>query len=924
MILKVQFIFLLTVTLLSRSVSQYYTANSDVYFRKGPSTSYEVLDVIKAGDTIVLIEGTSTTWAKINFNGNEGYASLRFFERIPVLEEKEENVTLSEPAKSEGSNTFFNFWFVWFILGGLISTLIYFGGRGNRNKTLAVLLSLFTGFMGLQKFYLGKIFPGLFSLLFFWTFIPLLIGFWDTIKLALMNEHSFQLKYNEIPQKTPKSKLPKEEKEKPTRKKYTTALSDNNSIPYSISNSEGNKSRMVVETKKPLEAADDKITDKISLDLNERKVRENPLPKSDFSIGIHEATNIKSNQNGNYNFSRGYPHISEEKNKSKQVQSDNVNKDFDSGIIDIINEDLDIQIPDSGPLSEPSSAKSTISNVPYWNQFYVYSYEDISRANYAQKRFYNQFRSRMLNGLVTDIDGNTNYAFILYFDFLREFEVHQDVIKLENQLKLLGKCCSRTRNYSLNSLIEILRKRNDEYSINRVEKLQDPYTRYELGFSDYDPFTYRLGRRYKEKLDLTGEEEAWLNKFQNPSNVFNSIEGCCIIIIRLFLDTLTSLEEELKSEGVELDSEIGILKDQVKSKKSSYNNVYDFNYMEERVQEEIFLTFFRRAENAVRENLYHKRKISEDFSITEKQLNVQFEERLGNKFNEILNQNNNSIPEPDLPTKIALNSQNVNRWKVEFEKIASHLKRKDKVKFISEVEELEIANQKNPNIENIFFEASKAIAKQDKTKALEYYVKYIHYDINSDKIHNRKLTKTVQKSLFNDKEQLNEFEKIIQQLIYNKNLDDALTAVKEFYKPKRKKIVLNKKEIEDVKKKHNTTVDILSGYLEDKESVGEEDSEEVEMSFTNERGSNDSIFIDSLSLNILQEELIIRIAQNGFSIQQQQVEEIALKHGQLKNQLIDGINDGCSDSLEGEFLIEEDEDFYIIEESFYEDLIKKH
>lgn len=919
MILKVQFIFLLTVTFLSQSGAQFYTADSDVYFRKGPSTSYEVLDVIKAGDTIELIEEISSTWAKINFNGNEGYASLRFFENILVLEEKEENITFSEAATSEGTSTFFNFWFVWLIFGGLISTLIYFGGRGNRNRTLSVLLSLFTGFMGLQKFYLGKIFPGLLSLLFFWTFIPLLIGFWDTVKLALMDEHRFQLKYN----KTPKPKLPKKEKDKLTGKKYTTAVPDNSSpLPYSISNSGGYKNRMVVETKKPLETAPDTITDKNSLGLNQSKVSENPSTKSDFSIGIHEAPKIKPNQNGNYNLSRGYPHLSEEKNKAKQVPSVNVNKDFDSGIIDIINEDLDIQIPDSGSLSQPGSAKSTINNVPFWNQFYVYSYEDISRANHAQKRFYFHFRSRMLDGLVTDIDGNTNYAFILYFDFLGEFEIHQDVVKLENQLKLLGKCCSRTRSYSINSLMQILRKRNDEYSVNRLEKLQDPYTRYELGFSDYDPFSYRLGRRYKEKLDLTGEEEAWLNKFHNPSNVFNSIDGCCIIIIRLFLDTLTSLEEELKSEGVELDSEINILKDQVKNEKSSYHNVYDFNYMEERVQEEVFLTFFRRAENAVRENLFHKRKISEDFSITEKQLNVQFEERLGNKFNEILKRNNNSIPEPDLSTKIALNAQNVNRWKFEFEKIASHLNKKDNIKFISDVEELEIANQQNPNIENIFFEASKVIAKHDKTKALEYYVRYINYDINSDKIHNRKLTKTVQKSLFKDDEQLHEFERIIQKLISNKSLEDALNAVRQFYIPKRRKIVLNKMEIEDVKKKHNTTIDILSGYLDDEENPGEEDSEEVEMSFTVGPVSNNSIFIDCLSLNILQEELIRRIAENGFSIQQQIVEKIALKHGQLKNQLIDGINDVCSESLDGEFLIEEDEEFYIIEESFYKVLIK--
>ena len=126
------------------------------------------------------------------------------------------------------------------------------------------------------------------------------------------------------------------------------------------------------------------------------------------------------------------------------------------------------------------------------------------------------------------------------------------MVKLERQFKLLGECCSKTRNYSLHSLLEILRNRNDQYSVKRLEKLQDPYSRFELGFSDYDPYSYRLGRRFKEKLNLTEKEEAWLNKFHNPSNVFNSIEGCCTLIIQIYLDTLARLEKDLKSEGNEL------------------------------------------------------------------------------------------------------------------------------------------------------------------------------------------------------------------------------------------------------------------------------------------------------------------------------------------------------------------------------------
>ena len=65
--------------------------------------------------------------------------------------------------------------------------------------------------------------------------------------------------------------------------------------------------------------------------------------------------------------------------------------------------------------------------------------------------------------------------------------------------------------------------------------------------------------------------------------------------------------------------------------------------------------------------------------------------------------------------------------------------------FIDGIIALEQTNQKNPNIENIFYDVSKFIAKYDKIQALKYYAKYIYYDLKSVKFDNKEFSKTIQK-----------------------------------------------------------------------------------------------------------------------------------------------------------------------------------
>ena len=64
-----------------------------------------------------------------------------------------------------------------------------------KSRSVAILLAIFLGGLGLHKFYLNRPGVGLLYILFCWTFIPALIGLIEGLGYALMSEDSFQEQY---------------------------------------------------------------------------------------------------------------------------------------------------------------------------------------------------------------------------------------------------------------------------------------------------------------------------------------------------------------------------------------------------------------------------------------------------------------------------------------------------------------------------------------------------------------------------------------------------------------------------------------------------------------------------------------------------------------------------------------------------------
>lgn len=65
-----------------------------------------------------------------------------------------------------------------------------------KSRGLAACLAFFTGGIGLHRFYLGNWMAGLVYLVFCWTLIPTLAGWFEAIKYALMDDVEFQARYS--------------------------------------------------------------------------------------------------------------------------------------------------------------------------------------------------------------------------------------------------------------------------------------------------------------------------------------------------------------------------------------------------------------------------------------------------------------------------------------------------------------------------------------------------------------------------------------------------------------------------------------------------------------------------------------------------------------------------------------------------------
>lgn len=455
----------------------------------------------------------------------------------------------------------------------------------------------------------------------------------------------------------------------------------------------------------------------------------------------------------------------------------------------------------------------------------------------------------------------------------------------------------------------------------------------------------QLGTQYRYKLGLKKQQVDWLNKLWAPQNVFIAIKGCCVATIQLYLQVMPALERELSRDGSSLAQLVGQSQQESSRLRRAVPNPYgwsefDDRYLREQTQITIYATIFRRCENLVREVYGNKRKLAPEFSGLDETVVLNLETQLGRPLEVLLRSLVGTIQPPDEATELELNLQNVARWKQQFEGLALRLSATSISEFVEGVTQLGQRNARNPALEHIFFEASRIVAKYDREEALRFFLQYVYHDLRSVTVNNKVLAKTIQKSLFPQPEHLQRFEALVSQLVSDKNLPQALSQVPTVYARQRRKIELDLGAIREVQHQHAGTVELLSEYLQDEPepvapsipAAAQESAPVIASAKMPEENiqlavptsapvalTSSSPATSGWGLTTIQETLLTRFAEQGLMLPQAEVEAFARKHGALRNQLIDSINEQCYERLD-DVLIEEEGDTYTIYESYYQQL----
>ncbi|PZX57582.1 SH3 domain-containing protein [Algoriphagus ratkowskyi] len=593
----------------------------------------------------------------------------------------------------------------------------------------------------------------------------------------------------------------------------------------------------------------------------------------------------------------------------------------------IKNDESIIDVASGFSKSDPIPKKEEVSLlVPTWNHRYVYSKSDLNYASGEQKEFYYHFKGKFLEGIVLNIMGNTNYAFVLLFDLLDDYKSHKDISLLESQINNLGNNFYKTRSYSIKFLNDIRRERGlipglDNKFGQRIEIKPEQESYYD---SEPDYVYWKVGSKYKEKLDLNDLEVGLLNKLWESTTNFCGIEFCYFQVIRLYLDAIAVFADQCEKSGSNLEEEFLVASDLIARKIFRYRKgSANYKMSVKNTSDEFYTTIFKLCENALRQHYGHKRKLSTEIRYSDPSINEQFEAKILVPFSSVIGGLAGEIPDPDEATQKELNFLNTSRWKDEFQRICTDFSGDEKV-FIDDIFKLGELNAKNPSIENIFYEASKFIASKHKESSLILYMHYLYHDLKSVKFDNKQLTKTIQRNLFKTQEQVEQFETIVSNLLKTQDLGKAVAAVSQLYAIKRKRIKLDRNSIEDVKQQHAGTVNLLNEYLQDEEEEAvvefkEEtsESEEIEIHIDSVlQTKTESKFLEEIEFKPIHYTALELFAKNNFTVPISKFELFAKLNGVFRNQLIESINDACYEVLD-DILIEEDGDFYTIETSYF-------
>ena len=430
----------------------------------------------------------------------------------------------------------------------------------------------------------------------------------------------------------------------------------------------------------------------------------------------------------------------------------------------------------------------------------------------------------------------------------------------------------------------------------------------------------RYGNLNKEKLNLSKDEVKLLNLIWVTGNVFTEIEQCAAESAKLYLHIVTKLESYYNDKGANF---LGILEslDKVVRRNYSYNEYFpDYNSP---VTSQILNDLFKLSENSIREHYRHTRK--RDTSTVYQHFKKELDFNAQDYIESAIASYQSKISEPTSNTLLSLNELNRARWKDSFAEIKAKKTTLTPKELLLATEKLIQENERNSSIANIHFEAMKLFSSINRITALKFYVNYYASKLKTKKSKIKPLPKNVSKKVFANKNQEEQFHKILVILRSDGQLIKAINEVPTVFKVQRKKIKINQQEVLKINETHKETVEKLNIIL----NVEEEDilSEEVKSKPTVinkiEEKNLESIFGKtpdkgqsiSISFDPIQKAILLLFKGNNLSLTDEQVSAFAKKNRKFKGQLINGINELFYE-IEEDVLIEDDDGLFSINQDY--------
>jgi hypothetical protein len=619
-----------------------------------------------------------------------------------------------------------------------------------------------------------------------------------------------------------------------------------------------------------------------------------------------------------------------------RLQQDTPSPSVCQGSVSMITPNAELAIIDITPdanLHASTGTKEQIVDVPYWGHYYVYSCSEINRASHEQKQFYFRFKNRFLEGECLDLNGNTNYAFILLYDLLSDYDRHRDIVKLEKQLKLLGQHYPKTKSYANSFLIQRMKNKGDNEGAERIWEEDHDY--------------WKLGSKYRNELQLNREEVKHLNDLYYTYTKFNGLGFCMTEIVKIYCSVISELKNKYARDGTTLDLAIKSVGDLIIQKR--YGTRKDKYYVQSIVKE-LYTFIFKHCENAIREHYRCVPKLNINLTSAGENEIAYNAEVISTAIEQIAKFVYNTSPIDEEQERI-LNYNYPNRWKKRIKEFKENYnKSKDAGQFYNELARVGYMS------ESIFYEATIFMLKCDSKTAIKLYFHYLDSIFRNHKIVTEKrlclliidqnwenAIKTVKKdypvlsqiyelnikiidNLLKRQEQIQIFKDILAKFVKNKDLNEALDCIPDIY---RKKIQVENRMIAKIQQQHSESVALLNEYLRDES----EDENNIAVDITGIK--NDGIASDlqiadnapladasDIEFSQIQLATLFLFTENNLSVLQGDVEAFARSKGIMKNQLVESINELCYELLD-DVLIEDEDAYYTINPDYYQKVLTK-